>query len=293
MYRIALDDGRVVDASLRGRLKQQQRTGDRVVIGDRVAVDEAEDGGFTIEAVEPRVRQIVRRNAGGRRPKVVAANVDRLVAVLACSEPEPRTDVIDRLLVIAESDGLEAALVLNKADLPGAPDVVAELGGLYRSVGYQVLAVSARTGEGIAGVESLLARGTSALVGPSGAGKSSLLNAIQPDLGLRTGELSSKLKRGRHTTVSSRILPLACGGRVADTPGFGDVGLWGIEPGVLHECFPEFRAHLGRCRFQDCAHLVEPECAVRGAVEAGTIPPTRYASYTVLMEEAAGQRSEA
>lgn len=286
VYEVLLDDGRRVEASLRGRLKLERRTGDRVVVGDRVEVREDEAGAWTVEAVEPRRTEITRRGVRGRTPKVVAANVDRLVVVVAALRPKPRPERIDRLLVIAESHDVRAALVVNKLDLPGADEVAAELAELYRSVGYPVLATSAAAGMGMDELSELLCSGTSVLVGPSGVGKSSLLNVLEPELELRTGELSRKVGRGRHTTVSARLIPLGCGGFVVDTPGFSDVGVWGVNPDELDRCFPEFESFLEGCRFRRCTHRHEPGCAVLEAVEEGRIARSRWESYDSLTEEA-------
>jgi ribosome biogenesis GTPase len=289
VYRVALDEGPEVDAVLRGRLKLEARTGDRVIIGDRVRVEPAADA-FTIEEVEPRVRQVVRRVPGGRRAKAIVANLDTLVVVMAARAPDPQPDSIDRLLAIAESDSIEAVLVLNKVDLPGARERAEQLVALYRRVGYEVHAVSAASGEGMPGLREVLCRGSSALVGPSGAGKSSLLNALEAGLELRTGEISRRGERGRHTTVSSRLIRTSCGTAVADTPGFGDVGVWGVTPEELEECFREFRPLLDQCRFRRCAHVHEPGCAVREALADGRIAPSRYQSYVTLRTEAGEAR---
>lgn len=286
VYRVALADGRRVDASIRGRLKLEERTGDRVVIGDRVQVADGGDGSYTIEEVLSREREIVRRKPGSRSPKVVAANVEALVAVVAAAEPDPHRQQVDRLLVIAEANDLEGVLVVNKMDLEGAGEPAEELKGLYAPLGYRVLLTSARSGRGLEELQEVLCRGTSALVGPSGGGKSSLLNAIEPGLDLRTGELSRKPRRGRHTTVSARLLELECGGMVADTPGFSDVGLWGLDPEGLDACFPEFLSFVGGCRFRGCSHLHEPGCVVKEAVEDGAIDERRYESYRDLRAEA-------
>jgi len=286
VYRVALADGRLVDAALRGRLKKERRTGDRVVIGDRVHVDSTDSSSFTIEAVEPRETVITRRGSGGRRPKVLAANVERMVVVVAAARPEPGMPQIDRLLVIAESNRVAPVLVVNKVDLPDGREAVAELETLYRGIGYPVYTTSAQDGTGLDAFRAVLCEGSSALVGPSGVGKSSLLNAIDPGLGLRVGGLSERVLRGRHTTVSARLVPLSCGGLVADTPGFGEVGVWGVRAADVDQCFPEFEALGVACRFEDCVHLVEPDCAVRESVESGNVAPSRYESYRSLMKEA-------
>lgn len=288
LYRVVLASGEKREASLRGRLKRQARTGDKVVIGDEVGVLEDADGSVTIEEVYPRKTEIVRRGPGGRRPKVVAANVQRLIVVAAVTRPEPRQPLLDRLLVMAESNGLESVLVFNKMDLLDDEGRVKikTLTGLYSRLGYPVLHTSAEDGSGLDALMEVVCRGTSALVGPSGVGKSRLLNAIQPGLDLRIGDLSLKRGRGRHTTVSGRLIQLDCGGLVADTPGFSDVGVWGVDPRDLEPCFPEFSPFREGCQFRGCSHLHEPGCAVREALAEGTIDPERFSSYATLIAEA-------
>lgn len=285
VYRIRLESSEVVEASLRGRLKQQARLGDKIVIGDSVTVRLDREGGATVEEVGPRRSQVVRRGPGGRRPKVVAANVDRLVVVASVAQPEPRQVLLDRLLAVGEANHLETVLVMNKLDLAEDPRPARALMSLYRSIGYRVVETSAVSGQGLGELENVLSGCVAALVGPSGVGKSSLLNAIQPELELRTGELSHKVARGRHTTVSARLIPLSCGGLVADTPGFSDVGLWGVKPEEVEGCFPEFAPHRDRCRFRGCSHLHEPDCGVQEALEAGDIDSGRFESYRVLAGE--------
>ncbi|HEX6939124.1 MAG TPA: ribosome small subunit-dependent GTPase A [Longimicrobiales bacterium] len=284
VYEVELDDGGVVSATLRGRLKLEQRTGDRVVAGDRVEVLRHADGGATIEAVEERRSELARRapGQGARRAKVIVANVDRVVVVFAAAQPEPRLRMLDRFLVLAEANDLPAAIVVNKVDLVGLDEARRRFAA-YEAADYPVLYTSAVEGVGIDAVRARLCGQTSVLTGPSGVGKSSLLNAIEPGLGLRTAEISAAVGKGRHTTVTAELIPLRCGGYVADTPGLREVGLWGIEPERLDECFPEFRPFLGECRFgHGCSHIHEPGCAVRAAVEAGTISRERYESYRAL-----------
>ncbi len=289
VYRILLADGETVEAKLRGRLKRERRTGSQVVIGDRVEVSDQE-GTWTVDAVEDRDTQLVRRGVGGRRPKVMAANVSRVFAVVAAREPDPSPELIDRLLVVVEASGLNAVLVINKIDLDGAAAIAAELQAIYEKVGYQVLSVSAESGAGIEELGRVMRDGTSAFVGPSGAGKSSLLNAVDPSLGLRIGALSRKTGTGRHTTVSSQLIHVAGGGLVADTPGFGDVGLWGVLPEEIEACFPDLAAFAVSCRFRGCAHIKEPDCAVLEALEDGELTGSRYRSYVRLREEASEPR---
>jgi ribosome biogenesis GTPase / thiamine phosphate phosphatase len=201
--------------------------------------------------------------------------------VTATRDPAPIPQLIDRLLVVAEANEIPAAVVVNKVDLdPGVA-----LAERCRRAGYAVYPTSIRTGEGIDAFAAALAGKVSVVTGPSGAGKSSLLNRVQPGLALRTGEISAKVRRGRNTTVSAVMLPLDAGGYLVDTPGFSEVGLWGIDPGELDTCFPEFRPFLNDCRYADCRHRSEPGCRVREGVEGGAIARDRWESYLVLLAE--------
>lgn len=277
-YRVAGPEGEL-RAVLRGRLK---RDTPRVVVGDLVRL-EPEPGGqlFGIVGVEPRATLLERRTPEGRGTRPVAANLDQVLVVSAAVDPAPVPQLIDRLLVLAEANSLAAAAIVNKVDL--APGVA--LAERLSHAGYEVFRTSAATGQGIPALRERLRGRVSVVTGPSGVGKSSLLNAVQPGLRLRTGEISAKVRRGTHTTVSAVMLPLAEGGYLLDTPGFSEVGLWGIDPRELASCFPEMRPFIGECRYGDCRHLSEPGCAVRAAVEAGTIAPDRYESYRVLLGE--------
>ena len=285
VYRVATSEG-LVRAVLRGKAKRDRP---RVVVGDVVLL-EPEPGGelFGVVSVEPRRSLLARRVPEGRGARPVAANVDHVFVVTATADPAPLPQLIDRLLVVAEANAIPAAVVVNKIDLdPGIA-----LGQRFRSAGYDVFRASATTGEGIGALRTALATGTSVVTGPSGAGKSSLLNAIQPGLRLRTGEISARVGRGRHTTVSAVMVPLAAGGFLMDTPGFSEVGLWGIEARHLPECFPEMRPVLGHCRYADCRHMIEPGCEVRAAVADGTILADRYESYRALLAEIEAEPEE-
>ena len=287
IYTVALESGEIVKASLRGRLKLEERTGDQVVIGDRVRVELIDDEAHVIEEVFPRETAITRSRFGGRTIKVLVANADRLLVVVAAAQPKPRRDLIDRLLVVGESGGVTPVIIINKMDFDGAADVAKGLEDIYLPLGYDVLRISALLSQGMDRLAEQLCEGIAALAGPSGVGKSSLVNALEPEHALRTGELSRKHGTGRHTTVSSSLIQLRCGGLVADTPGFSDVGVWGVPREELDGCFPELRALKASCRFRECSHLHEPDCAVRQALEEGAIDPGRFESYRVLYEESA------
>ncbi|MGH7702882.1 MAG: ribosome small subunit-dependent GTPase A [Gemmatimonadales bacterium] len=286
VYRVATDRG-TVSAVLRGKAKRDTL---RVVVGDRVALDDDAGSGETlgIIAVEERQSLLERRVPEGRGARPVAANIDQVLVVTASTDPAPIPQLIDRLLVVAEANSLPAALILNKVDLDRGTALAARL----RAAGYQVFPTSIKTGEGIAEIRERLQRRISVVTGPSGAGKSSLLNVVQPGLKLRVGEISAKLRRGTNTTVSAIMLPLDGGGFLVDTPGFSEVGLWGIDPSQLDSCFPEMRPFLGACKYGDCRHVSEPGCAVTAAVASGAVLPDRLESYRVLLGELDDQPEE-
>ncbi|MBX3276156.1 MAG: ribosome small subunit-dependent GTPase A [Sandaracinaceae bacterium] len=271
---------RTVHCTLRGRLKKERRAvTDLAVIGDRVhveLVDEAGDEGV-IDAVEERRNRFARRQPGGRgkyKEQVVVANLDWLFVVMACSKPPFNPRLLDRFLVIAELDAIPAAIVANKID-EGEDDRFAS----YEAIGYPVLRTSARDGTGIEALRAQIGDGVAAFVGPSGVGKSSLLNRLEPGLGAAVGAISETLDKGRHTTRVAELHPLAGGGWVADTPGLRELAAFALPAAELAGCFPEMRPFLGACRFPDCTHDREPDCAVRDAVAAGAISAARYDSY--------------
>jgi ribosome biogenesis GTPase len=278
VYRVATAGGEV-RAVLAGKAKRDTA---RVVVGDRVRLEaDAEARLHAIVGVEPRTALLERRVPEGRGTRPVVANIDQVLVVTAAAKPAPILQLIDRLLVVAEANEIAASVVVNKVDLEPGTALIER----SRRAGYEVYPTSAVTGAGIARLAAAMAGRTSVVTGPSGAGKSSLLNRIQPGLQLRTGEISTKVRRGRNTTVSAVMLPLDEGGYLVDTPGFSEVGLWGIDPGELDTCFPEFRPLLGDCRYADCRHRTEPGCRVREAVEADTIARDRWESYLVLLTE--------
>ena len=286
VYDVETSDG-MVEARLRGRLKREQRTGEKVVVGDRVDVEPEEgeaEQGWTVERVHER-RTVLARKAPGKapRPKVIVANVDQVLVVFAAANPTPHLRMLDRFLVICESGDLEARIVVNKTDVSGM-EAARKMFAPYERAGYPVLYTAAKQGVGVDEMRDIICGRLSALTGPSGVGKSSLLNAVQPGLGLRVAAISAAVNKGRHTTVTAELIPLECGGYVADTPGLREVGLWGIETGDLDLLFPEFRPYLSTCRFGNtCTHIHEPGCAIRTAVGAGEIDGGRFESYRKIM----------
>jgi ribosome biogenesis GTPase len=286
VYRVATTEGEV-RAILRGKMKRDMP---KVVVGDRVTLDRDAGSGDTlgIAAVAERSSLLERRVPEGRGSRPVAANIDQVVVVTATRDPAPIPQLIDRLLVVAEANNLPAVVVLNKIDLDPGDALAARMTG----AGYPVFRTGCKSGVGLAELAARLLGRTSVVTGPSGSGKSSLLNAIQPGLKLRVGDISVRVKRGRNTTVSAVMHPLPGGGFIVDTPGFSEVGLWGLEPRELASCFPELRPAIGECRFQDCRHTGEPGCAVAALVAAGSVSADRLESYRTLLAEVEGEPKE-
>jgi ribosome biogenesis GTPase len=255
---------------------------DPVAVGDRVRILPTGGASGVIEQVVARAGGAFSRRdpdpkSGNLR---TVAGLDQLVPVFATRDPEPHLGLLDRFLVVAESQRMRPIICITKCDLGLAPELVARL-EVYRALGYPVVHTSVSTGEGLDDLRALLAGKVSALVGKSGVGKSSLLNALLPEADLRVGEVSAATGKGRHTTTSTRLLPLggSDGGYLADTAGIRALGLDRDAERMLDACFPEFRPHLGTCMLADCTHTHEPECAVRAAVAGGQVDAVRYASY--------------
>ncbi len=264
--------GKVTACSLRGRFKKERFS---LLVGDEVTYSATGPDKGVIEEIAPR-RSLL------KRPLV--ANVDQVVLTFAAVNPDIGTALVDRFLVLAEWSGLETILCVNKTDLADTT-VLAPLAELYRTVGYPVLPVSAKTGSGVEELRSRLYGRITVFAGPSGAGKSSLLNALQPGLELVTGEVSRKIGRGRHTTRFAELLPLAGGGFVVDTPGFSLTEFAEIAEQDLQYYFPDITAVAPACKFASCLHVKEPQCAVKHAVAAGTLARSRYDSYREVLDE--------
>ncbi len=283
-------DAGMLECRLRGRLKKERQSSDIAVIGDLVEVKQVSPTTGAIEAVEPRRTKLARRAAGTKgiwSEDVLIANLDQVLLVFACASPDFHPRMLDRYLALTESSELETVIVANKLDLVSL-EHARELFGEYERIGYPVIYTSTRQGTGIAELQARLGGRISVVTGKSGVGKSSLLNVVQPGLGLATSEISDAIDKGRHTTRVAELiaLDLPGGGFVADTPGIRELGLWQFPLDELDWCFREFRPFLNECYFSSCTHTHEPDCAVRAAMVAGQISDDRYQSYMRLRDAA-------
>ena len=275
-YYYVQDGEELVTCRARGKMRLD---GTSPLVGDRVNYERSADGSGTLKAILERRNWFV-------RPAV--ANIDLMVIVAAAVNPVSDPFLLDRMISLAEKHDCDVLICINKADM----DRGDRLYEIYSRAGFTVLRTSAVTGEGTEELAAALKGRTAAFSGNSGVGKSSLLNVLDPTLHLLTGEVSDKLGRGRHTTRHVQLFPLS-GGYLADTPGFGSFDVEQMESvrkEDLQYCFREFAPYLGKCRFNDCAHLKEPDCAVLEALAEGKIMPSRHDAYAKLYEQAARLR---
>ena len=260
-------------------------TKDTVAIGDRVQFRVGQDDRGMIEEILPRSTRFA-RSGGGKREQTMMTNLDQLVIVFACAEPNPDLWRIDRWIMAAESNGIEPLIVANKRELVD-DKTFQEAFGDYERIGYRVIATSYRQEIGIEALKSALRGRVSAFTGPSGVGKSSLLNLVQPGLKLATGEIGLTTFKGKHTTTVRELIPLETGGWVADTPGLRNLELLPLDRDELLDGFIEFAPFLTEpCRFYNCRHEAEPDCRLKAAVENGNISRRRYESFLILAHEA-------
>ena len=274
-----------------------RRTIANVVVGDRVIWREGHEKlqgiSGVIEAVHPRRNELSRPDYYDGL-KVMAANIDRII-IVSSVVPALSLNIIDRYLVICENADIPAVIVLNKTDLLNEEqwqEAEQQL-EIYRKIGYQTLMISAESGKNMDKLTALLADGTSIFVGQSGVGKSSLINHILPEVNAQTGQISETSGLGQHTTTASRLYHLPQGGNLIDSPGIREFGLWHLQLDQITKGYREFQSYLGTCKFRDCKHLADPECALREAVEQGKIHPLRFENYHRLVagrEENKSQR---
>lgn len=256
----------------RGRFRRDKV---KPLVGDRVEFTPEIEG---VKESYGYIEELLPRSSELTRPPL--ANIDLIIAVVAAMAPSPDLLLLDKLLIGASEAGIEAAVCINKVDLSGAEEVAAE----YRPAGYEVFLISAATGEGIEAMRRRIAGHTAAFAGQSGVGKSSMINALEPDMALKTGEVS-RIERGRHTTRHSELLLLPGGGLLADTPGFSLLESGATDPLELKDHYPEFEPYEGHCRFDGCTHRSEPGCAVRRAADEGKISRGRLERYNSIFQE--------
>lgn len=308
-YNVHTDDGQVIPCSISSRLRKVliMPTADRssvphqkvqaveeisavdpVAIGDRVTYVDAGDGTGMITEVLPRHNRLNRR-APGKQPleQIVVANVDQVIPVIAAAQPKPKWGMLDRYLAAAESCDIPALICVTKMDAlkPKEADEVQEVIDDYRRIGYPVITTSSAENIGIDTFRNALTGKTSVFIGMSGVGKTTLLNAVQPGLGLRVGEINRTIDKGRHTTTGLQMFPLEAGGAVVDTPGMKVFGFWDVEDEDVGLFFREMNPYVGLCKFGlDCHHDTEPGCAVKKAVAANAISERRYRSYLYVRD---------
>lgn len=289
-YEVQLED-QVIASTIRGKFRLDMEDAaltNPVAVGDRVTIQHLKDGTGVIEEVHPRQTMLCRRAAGRRvgMAQIIAANIDFVWIVQSVRLPTPTLGFIDRVLVMCERYELDAGIILNKMDLlrPKDEQRVEDLATIYGAIGYELMFTSAAQNRGLDALTDHLSDRVSVVTGPSGVGKTTLLNALEPGLDLRTGAVSEKNQKGRHTTTYAARYELSCGGAIVDTPGIREFGVVEMEPWELAHYFREFAPFIHDCRFPNCTHDHEPDCAVRDAADAGRIPEARYVSYLKILD---------
>ena len=275
----------LITCQLRGRLKKKAISEDLVAVGDQVQISLINHQEGTIEKIKPRVKMLVRSapTPRGEYKQILLANLDLVVFVFACTQPIPHLRMLDRFLVIAEKQEIPALIIVNKVDLVGE-EQAKKIFSVYPTLGYSVIYTSARTSLGLNEFKHKLKGKISAMTGPSGTGKTSLLNLLQPGLGLKVREVSRSTTKGRHSTVVRELFPIGGNGFLADLPGIRSLTLWDVNREELDGYFPEIRDLVSKCRFNNCSHRDEPGCAIKVAVQTGQIHTERYQSYLKLRE---------
>lgn len=288
-YELKLENGATVEARLKGKIRLEGiKSTNPVSVGDKVQVEAQQDETYLITKIQPRKNVLVRKAANlSKQTHVIAANIDRLFVMFTLSNPKTTHTFLDRILVMAEAFDVPSSIIFNKIDTYSEEELeeINLLRFAYKQIGYESYAVSAKTGEGIEKLKADLAKGVNAITGHSGVGKSTLINYLDPALGLKMGSISDVNKVGKHTTTFAQMHELSFGGYFIDSPGVKGFGMVELEKEELALYFPEMKALLGQCKFYNCRHLNEPGCAVKEALEKGEIPPWRYNSYLNMLEE--------
>lgn len=289
-YDVRNDDGEVVQCRLRGKIRLDGlRTTNPVAVGDWVNFERERDKDTcVIDKIMPRTNVIVRKSVNlSKESHVIASNVDQAILVATIAQPRTSTGFIDRFTVTAEAYHIPVVIVFNKCDLYNDEQNAAaeELMRVYNGIGYQSFVISAKTGYNCDRLKTIMKDKISMFSGHSGVGKSALVNRLDPDLDIRVGEISEVHEKGKHTTTFAQMYELGFGGYIIDTPGIKEFALFDMEKETLAQRFPEMRALMHDCRFNNCTHLHEPHCAIKTAVEEGVIADWRYENYCNMMDD--------
>lgn len=294
-YYVETENGQTVECKIKGNFRLKGiRTTNPVAVGDHVTIKINPDSTAYITEIKQRKNYIIRRASNlSKESHILAANLDQVFLIATLTQPFTSTTFIDRFLATSEAYGVPAVLVLNKVDLledPEDQELLQMVTDLYTTIGYAVVRTSAKTGEGIEVLKSMLAGKITLLSGNSGVGKSSLINEILPDINLRTGDISHIHHTGMHTTTFSEMFPLPQGGYIIDTPGVKGFGTIDFERAEVGHYFPEIFEMSHQCRYNNCTHTHEPGCAVREAVQNSLISQSRYASYLSILEDSDSEK---
>lgn len=292
-YQVKSDEGKFYQCRIKGKFRIKGiKSTNPVAVGDRVefkleenSSEEEEIG--VITGINERENYIIRKSVNlSKQTHIIASNIDQAFLLVTLNNPPTFTTFIDRFLVTAEAYGIKAILLFNKIDTykDEELDEVKYLAAMYRSIGYECLGISAKTGKNVDKVKELMKDKTSMISGHSGTGKSTLINAIEPKLDLKTMKISEQHRQGQHTTTFAEMFDLDFGARIIDTPGIKGFGVVDIEKEELGDYFPEFFERKQDCKFNNCLHIDEPQCAVKEALEAGEIPWSRYKSYLQILK---------
>jgi ribosome biogenesis GTPase / thiamine phosphate phosphatase len=290
-YSIKSQEGVFYECRIKGKFRIKGiKSTNPLAVGDRVDFDlETSNNTETgvIKTIHPRTNYIVRKSVNlSKQTHIIASNIDQVFLLITIDSPPTFTSFIDRFLATTEAYAIKAILLFNKVDVndEATKKIVEELSTLYQSIGYQCLSISAKTGENIEAVKTLMTRKSSMFAGHSGVGKSTLVNSIEPGLNIKTKEISEQHKQGQHTTTFAEMFDLSFDAQIIDTPGIKGFGVVDMEPAEVDNYFPELFALKQSCKFNNCLHLHEPQCAVKLALEQNQIASSRYKSYTQILE---------
>lgn len=288
-YAVRLPNGQLIQCRIKGKFRLDNiKHTNPIAVGDYVNIEleEGREEGI-IDKIEERKNYIIRKASNlSKQTHILASNLDQVLILASLVQPSTSLGFIDRFLATAEAYHIPAVIVFNKSDLYDSEllNSLQSISSIYKNIGYPLLSCSAKSMVNVEEIRNLLKDKTTLIAGHSGVGKSTLLNAVEPDLNLKTGEISNYSNKGKHTTTFAEMFNLSFGGYIIDTPGIKELGVVDFDDRLVSHYFKEMKALIGKCKFNDCMHLSEPGCAVVKAVEEGLIHPSRYASYLSILQ---------